>query len=347
LPVLFPVLEQQTKNKLEGNFCYPFLSGECRFGDSCKFAHDLEGYLKIKGDEISSDCVIFNKTGHCPYGIRCLFSSGHHSSTPTQTENPPSQSIVLNEESDQISLLGTYKILPQKNALDKAQKNILRRRHYLFETSASVSKLLEKNNVESLDQLLGLTNESELPKFENRAKKKTVDFQNKLILAPLTTTGNMPFRRICKHFGADITIGEMAMAKALVKGQSREWPLLRRHPVEDIFGIQLCGSHHNLMGQCVEMIDKLDLDIDFIDLNVGCPIDYICRKGGGSSLLDRPKRLKDIILAMSACTDIPITVKARMGVSMGKSTLLETIPIIAKSGASALTIHGRSSEISI
>ncbi|KAL2927927.1 tRNA-dihydrouridine(47) synthase [NAD(P)(+)]-like [Bienertia sinuspersici] len=172
-------------------------------------------------------------------------------------------------------------------------------------------------------------------------ERKLIDFRGKLYLAPLTTVGNLPFRRVCKVLGADVTCGEMAMCTNLLQGQASEWALLRRHESEDLFGVQICGAHPDTVARAVELIDQ-ECSVDFIDINMGCPIDIVVNKGAGSALLTKPLRMKNVIQAACASAEKPITVKVRTGYIEGRNRADSLISSIYEWGASALTIHGRS-----
>ncbi|KAJ1386326.1 Zinc finger, CCCH-type [Sesbania bispinosa] len=186
-----------------------------------------------------------------------------------------------------------------------------------------------------------ITPETDLSLKLHSREKKLIDYREKLYLAPLTTVGNLPFRRVCKVLGADITCGEMAMCTNLLQGQASEWALLRRHSSEDLFGVQICGAYPDTVARTVELIEQ-ECTIDFIDINMGCPIDIVVNKGAGSALLTKPMRMKSIVEVASGTVEKPITVKVRTAYFEGKNRIDSLIADIGSWGASAVTIHGRS-----
>ncbi|KAL5985898.1 hypothetical protein ACLOJK_027888 [Asimina triloba] len=213
----------------------------------------------------------------------------------------------------------------------------------------SSSQLENGSNVEAAhiepegvngDDVVG-TSEVDSSLKVNAREKKRIDFRGKLYLAPLTTVGNLPFRRVCKFLGADITCGEMAMCTNLLQGQASEWALLRRHSSEDLFGVQICGPYPDTVARTVELINN-ECSVDFIDINMGCPIDVVVNKGAGSFLLTKPMKMKNIIQSASCTVDKPLTIKVRTGYFDGRNRIDSLIADISNWGASAVTIHGRS-----
>lgn len=170
----------------------------------------------------------------------------------------------------------------------------------------------------------------------------SVDFRNKNILAPLTKGGNLPFRRLCKEFGADITISEMAYARFIVKGEKRERALLRHHPSESIYGVQLAAKDP------VEAVEAAKVAVDygahFIDINCGCPIEDTTRRGLGASLLKKPRNIAKVVEGLVAAIPIPVTVKFRLGWTEKELNYLEIAKLSEEAGASALFVHGRTRE---
>jgi tRNA-dihydrouridine synthase 3 len=117
----------------------------------------------------------------------------------------------------------------------------------------------------------------------------------------------------------------MAMATNLLKGQQSEWALTKRHKSEDIFGIQICGSKVEHVAKAAEILNK-EVDVDFIDLNMGCPIDLVFKQGAGSALLDNRGRMLKLLRGMQEVTDIPITAKYRLGVRDNAPTCDRVVP---------------------
>ena len=164
-------------------------------------------------------------------------------------------------------------------------------------------------------------------------ERKLIDFRNKVYIAPLTTVGNLPFRRIMKHYGADITCGEMALADQLLSGKPAEWALLKRHPCEDVFGVQIAAGHADQYTRVGELLaNEENMEIDFVDLNLGCPIDLVCEKGAGASLMLRERKLKGSLEGLSKVLPCPITIKMRTGWNENTPIAHQLVPKIQSWG---------------
>ncbi|CAM2109319.1 unnamed protein product [Caretta caretta] len=135
----------------------------------------------------------------------------------------------------------------------------------------------------------------------------------------------------------------MAVCTNLLQGQSSEWALLKRHYTEDLFGVQLEGAFPDTMTRCAELLNQT-IEMDFVDINVGCPIDLVYKKGGGCALMNRSNKFEQIVRGMNSVLDVPLTVKIRTGVQEKVNLAHKVIPNIRKWGASMVTLHGRSRE---
>lgn len=165
-------------------------------------------------------------------------------------------------------------------------------------------------------------------------------FRDQVILAPMTKGSNLPFRRLCVELGVRFSVGEMALSKRVVKGASGELALLRRHADEPVFGVQLCGRHPDVVQRAAAIAQ--DRGADFVDLNLGCPIDTVIRRGEGAALLVRPRRVGQIVAAMRKVLTVGLSVKLRTGWSEEKPTALAVARIAEAEGADAVVLHARS-----
>ncbi len=162
------------------------------------------------------------------------------------------------------------------------------------------------------------------------------------ILAPLSKGGNLPYRRLCMDLGASVTTSEMAYARQVNRRSRAELALLRKHASETRFGVQLAaGKATDAVAAAKRAIDQ---GASFIDLNCGCPIHDVVRRGMGATLLQRPAALARIVEAMATELSVPVTVKIRSGWKEGQENASEVARLIEEAGAAALTIHPRSRE---
>ncbi|KAL1490277.1 hypothetical protein ABEB36_012998 [Hypothenemus hampei] len=295
---------------------------------NCQNSHDIQEYLQKKNPNIGSICYNFLTSGKCFRGLSCRFGECHISDS--------GRNIVDKDKYEQYTSKGPY----IKNLFDKELQWSLRKKTYDFNLAEklvdSFGKKIEQKKT------YGTVTDEDIIKLKQQ-EKRTIDWSNKLYLGPLTTVGNLPFRRICKEFGADITCGEMAMCSSLLQGMPQEWALIKRHHTEDIFGVQLCANNPYLLTKCGLLLDK-QCDIDFVDVNLGCPIDWVFKKGAGTGLLLRPKVLESCLKNLSDIISVPLTVKSRTGVYKDENIAHDLAPKFRDWGVSLITIHGRSRE---
>jgi tRNA-dihydrouridine synthase 3 len=178
---------------------------------------------------------------------------------------------------------------------------------------------------------------------EAEARKGALSpFAGKVWLAPLTLGGNLPFRRLCVELGAEVTVSEMVVVKKLLKDKNSEFALLRSHASEPFFGVQLADRNPGTLAEGARIAESRGAR--FVDLNCGCPIDQMTRRGLGSSLLRKPGRLARLVEAMARAVKVPVTVKLRLGWREGEENVSALAKACEEAGAKAIAIHGRTRE---
>ena len=386
-----------------------FTPGACQYGNKCKFEHDLRKYLKNwKREDLTTFdgvCPIWVAKGKCNFGWKCRFVGSHMKEKDREDgrkelvlledESKIAQAMTPVRDSNDIGIL---------NTVSTQDKSDLMKRKFKTPKADEYSEWLERNgkeinqgyqrgqrNDQSFDNTGADTSnmEQENTKEDDRAQyteppflpseKRRIYFGPETpVLAPLTTQGNLPFRRLCVGLGAQVTYSEMAVSLPLIQGQKSEWALMRAHESEVVspaykrkaaivtgydnandirFGAQIAANKHWQALKATEVLSKLCSSLRVIDLNCGCPIDLICRTGAGSAMLDNQSKLEKMIRGMNAVSgEIPITVKIRMGTKDNKPSAHKLVERLVfggseaaelgggSSGVAAITLHGRSKQ---
>ncbi|MGW2058142.1 tRNA dihydrouridine synthase DusB [Streptomyces sp. NPDC001840] len=164
-----------------------------------------------------------------------------------------------------------------------------------------------------------------------------------VVLAPMAGITNAPFRTLCREFsgGKGLFVSEMITTRALVERNEKTMQLIRFDAAETPRSIQLYGVDPVTVGKAVRMIADEDL-ADHIDLNFGCPVPKVTRKGGGSALPYKRPLLRAILHeAVSNAGDLPVTMKMRKGIDDDHLTYLDAGRIAVDEGVTAIALHGR------
>ncbi|CAA0082164.1 putative tRNA-dihydrouridine synthase [Zhongshania aliphaticivorans] len=161
------------------------------------------------------------------------------------------------------------------------------------------------------------------------------------VLAPMAGITDLPFRRLCREFGAGLAVSEMLASDASL-WDTRKSHLRLAHDDSTPRAIQIAGADPAMMADAARRC--ADMGTDIIDINMGCPAKKVCKKAAGSALLKEPNLVKDIVSSVVAAVDIPVTLKIRTGWSRDQRNGIDIAKLAQDCGISSLAVHGRTRE---
>lgn len=166
-----------------------------------------------------------------------------------------------------------------------------------------------------------------------------VPLKSHAVLAPMAGVSDRAYRELCVRFGAAYCVSELVSSKALSFNSKKSEELMEISDLERPCGIQIFGDDPKCMADAAK--HALENKPDIIDINMGCPAPKISSNGSGSALMKNPRLCGEIVKAVTAVTDIPVTVKIRKGWDDDSVNAVEVAKICESAGAAAITVHGR------
>lgn len=160
-----------------------------------------------------------------------------------------------------------------------------------------------------------------------------------LLLAPMEDVSDPPFRALCKEQGADVVYTEFVSSEGLIRNAAKSIMKLDIYEKERPVGIQIFGANLESMLQTIDIVEKSNPDI--IDINFGCPVKKVVSKGAGAGILKDVCLMEQLTKEMVKRTNIPITVKTRLGWDHDSIRIVEVAERLQDVGCKAIAIHGR------
>ena len=164
-----------------------------------------------------------------------------------------------------------------------------------------------------------------------------------VVLAPMAGVTNAAYRQLCREQGAGLYVCEMITSRGLVVGDAKTRDMLQFDPGETTRSVQLYGVDADIMADAARILIR-DFNVDHIDLNFGCPVPKVTRKGGGGVLPYKRDRLRAIVRETVKAADehgVPVTIKTRIGIDDDHETFLDAGRIAQEEGAAAIALHAR------
>ncbi|PHH86002.1 hypothetical protein CDD83_10882 [Cordyceps sp. RAO-2017] len=339
-------------------FSSEFSPRPCKFGDRCRLCHDLRKYLadgrREDVDTFGGKCPPYESYGSCPSGWKCRFVKSHMEEVeredgrkelvllggPVEQDKPDGQGAEEKGEGGENGKQegGGGDELEERrpgvvNVVSMSNKILLNRKRLDFGKADEYIKWMDdeakishdfhhRRKEQSPEGIEDLRARFVDPPFKPSEKRRLYFGPETPTLAPLTTQGNLPFRRLCVELGCQLTYSEMAMSMPLLQGSKADWTLMKAHETEtspprfrpggnlvfddydngrDLkFGAQISGNQPWTVTKAADALGRFCPHLRLIDLNCGCPIDMVFKSGGGSALLEAQSKMERMVRGMNA-----------------------------------------------
>jgi nifR3 family TIM-barrel protein len=179
--------------------------------------------------------------------------------------------------------------------------------------------------------------------LEDPVKLGTLDIDPPVVLAPMAGVTNAAFRTLCREQGAGLYVCEMITSRGLVESDETTLSMLAFDPGESVRSVQLYGVDPTTMARAAQILCA-EYGVAHIDMNFGCPVPKVTRKGGGAALPWKRRLLASILeatVAAAAPYGVPVTMKTRLGIDADHLTYLEAGAIAQEAGCAAIALHAR------
>ena len=168
-----------------------------------------------------------------------------------------------------------------------------------------------------------------------------VEINGKIVLAPMAGVTSLAYRNFMKPFGVNLVVTEMVSDCGLIYDNARTVDYIKTTELERPIAIQLFGSSAETICKAMDVVLKLNPNIDMFDINLGCPAPKVVKTGAGSALLKDPKKLEEMFKIICAHSPIPVTAKIRLGWNEDNINFKENIKALENAGIAAIGLHAR------
>lgn len=171
-----------------------------------------------------------------------------------------------------------------------------------------------------------------------------VEINGKVVLAPMAGVTSLAYRNFMKSFGVALTVTEMVSDCGLIYDNERTIDYIKTTEYERPIAIQLFGSSAETICKAMDVVLKINPNIDMFDINLGCPAPKVVKTGAGSALLRDPAKLEEMFTIICKHSPIPVTAKIRLGWNDETINFKENIKALEKAGISAIGLHARTTK---